>query len=258
MYKKALLSIIIFLEFFILPFVVFAQKPEDWEPPENSGVYDVPGKPGMKVRVFVHPNKGRPPKPEPTPSPVLNCTDNDSTAVVGQTGWHLPSNWSYYVNPNVPNSISGNLTAVVNNSFAAWQTPLAGKVNFNYGGTTNIDRKALDGNNIIAWGRTSGSALGVTYTWYYPSTGLAVETDTIMNKKFSWSWTDPNSFQCSQNANTYDAQNILTHELGHWVGLDDHYTSDYVDNTMYGYGSKGEIKKDTLTSGDVAGLNNIY
>lgn len=251
---------LLFLSFFLLfaPLVVSAQKPEDWEPPEKSGVYDVPGKPGMKVRVFVHPDKGKPPKPEPTPSPVFNCTDNDSTSVIGLAGWHLPENWAYYVNPSVPSSISSSLSTIVEKSFNAWRAPLSGKVSFRDAGTTGISVKKLDGKNIIAWGRTSGSALGVTYTWYYPSTGLAVETDTIMNKKFSWSWTDPNAFQCSQNANTYDAQNILTHELGHWVGLSDKYTSDYVDNTMYGYGSKGEIKKDTLTSGDVAGLTTLY
>ena len=79
-----------------------------------------------------------------------------------------------------------------------------------------------------------------------------------MNKKFSWSWTPYNISNLCSVQNTYDAQNILTHEIGHWFGLDDHYTTEYQENTMYGYGSKNEVKKDTLTIGDVLGLNLIY
>ncbi|KKS06624.1 MAG: hypothetical protein UU61_C0036G0031 [Parcubacteria group bacterium GW2011_GWB1_41_4] len=97
----------------------------------------------------------------------------------------------------------------------------------------------------------------MTYIWY-DNTGLAVEVDTIMNKKFSWSWTPYNISNLCSVQNTYDAQNILTHEIGHWFGLDDHYTTEYQENTMYGYGSKNEVKKDTLTIGDVLGLNLIY
>ena len=121
---------------------------------------------------------------------------------------------------------------------------------------TNVNRARYDGQNIIAWGRTNGSALAVTYTWFNQATGYVAEVDTIMNQKFSWFWNATNNTCTEQNS--YDAQNILTHELGHWMGLDDTYDSTYVNNTMYGYGSKGETKKDTLTTGDVSGVNAIY
>lgn len=246
MNKRLILFLIFFFLLFLSPFVVSAQKPEDWEPPERNGTYDVPGRQNLKVRVFVH-------EPPNQLSPVLVCTDNYSTAVVGPAGWKLPSTWSWYLNTSsAPSSIAASLSTIANNSITTWQDELTGKVQFNYAGVTSISRKAYDGKNIIAWGRTSGTALGVTYTWYYPSTGLAAETDTIMNKKFTWGWAN------TCNTSYYDAQNILTHELGHWVGLNDEYTGAYIDNTMYGYGSKGEIKKDTLTTGDVTGARNLY
>lgn len=241
--------IIFLLAFFLLfaPFVVSAQKPEDWEPPDKNGVYDVPGKQNLKVRVFVHepPNKSYSQE---------FCTDDGSSAEVGAAGWHLPPTWDWYLNTDsAPSSIKSNLKTIADYAYATWQSQLSGKVNLNYAGLTTISRKAYDGINIVAWGRTSGNALGVTYTWYYPDTGLAAETDTIMNKKFTWGW-DKNLCDNSY----YDAQNILTHELGHWVGLDDEYTGAYVNNTMYGYGSKFEIKKDTLTTGDIDGVKAIY
>ncbi|MEK7633715.1 MAG: hypothetical protein AAB437_02625 [Patescibacteria group bacterium] len=246
--SKKIIIFLFGLILFLAPLLVSAQKPEDWEPPEKNGTYDVPGKKNLKVRVFVH-------NPKPELLPVLNCTDdNSSTAQVGAAGWKLTSNWSWYLNiSSAPSSISGNMLTIANNSIKTWQDKLTGKVTFSPLGTTTINRAKLDNQNIITWGRTSGTALGVTYIWYFP--GLAVETDTIMNKKFPWNW----SLQCGQYPNSYDAQNILTHELGHWVGLNDEYDSAvYADHTMYGYGSKGEIKKDTLTTGDIYGVASIY
>ena len=51
---------------------------------------------------------------------------------------------------------------------------------------------------------------------------------------------------------------LLTHELGHSMGLNDEYDTTYVDNTMFGYGSMTETKKDTLTTGDIIGVKSLY
>jgi hypothetical protein len=171
----------------------------------------------------------------------------------------LPSLVPYWLNSSsVPSSVGGkNLSAIANNGFGVWQAALGTKARtLSLAGATLTDRARYDGKNIIAWGSASNSTLGVTYVWYYISTRQVAEVDTIMNKRFSWSWNGGGT-NCANN-NSYDAQNILTHELGHWYGLDDHYTSGYANNTMYGYGSKEEVKKDTLTEGDVIGINNIY
>ena len=222
--------------------------------PEQNGTYDDPGHPGVKVRVFVHAPKEQ---LVAAPSFVCELSDPDSSATVGSAGWHLPANVTYQLNPSsVPTSVgSGNLSTIVGNGFSDWSSASGNKISFSRGADTTVDRSANDGKNIVAWGRTSGQALGVTYVRYNTSTGAVVDVDTIMNKKFAWSWA--NSDICA-NPTTYDAENILTHELGHWVGLDDVYTSDFVNNTMYGYGAKGEVKKNTLTTGDKAGAYHIY
>lgn len=229
------------------------------EIPEVSGLYEVPGHPGLKVRVFVHePAKpqSNPSKPGPTSSLVCGLTDPAGTAEVAGAGWVIPSGtWEYRVNTSVPSTISSYLSTIVANSFGAWESISAlNSIDLVRGPNTSVSRYAYDGQNIIAWGRTSGSALGVTYIWY--QNGEATEIDTIMNNKFSWNWGGGGT-TCAWT-NVYDAQNILTHELGHWFGLDDHYTSDYVNHTMYGYGSKWEVKKNTPTAGDVAGIEALY
>jgi hypothetical protein len=225
---------------------------DEWVAPEQNGTYDVPGRPDLKVRVFVH-NPKNSGKPAPEPEVLGICsTDANSNAPVGTTGWKLPAEWNYRLNiSTVPSSIGAvGLENIANLSFTEWYKNMPG-MNMTEGSNTNKYKASLDGQNIIAWGNAPGSALAVTYTWYNRTTGEVAENDTIMNKKFAWSWN-----MCSTKS--YDAQNILTHELGHWLGLNDHYKEAYVNNTMYGYGSTAENKKDTLTAGDIAGINAIY
>lgn len=229
--------------------------------PEKNGTYNVPGRPDLKVRVFVHNPKVKPEiKPTPSPSLICDLNDPESANVVSPTSWHLPASWAYNLNPSsVPVSVgSANLAIIAADAFSRWSNASGSKVSLTRGSDTTAGKATFDRKNIIAWGRTSATALGITYIWYYPSTGLVAEVDTIMNKKFPWSWTSYSAQNRCADQNSYDAQNILTHELGHWMGLDDEYATDYQDNTMYGYGAKGEIKKDTLTSGDISGISMIY
>ena len=249
--KKLLGLVISLVIFFSLVLAVSAQGfPEI---PEKNGDYQDPGHPGVRVRVFVHEPKE---KPGSSVSAVCTADPNTFVSTVGATGWKLPStNWTYRINPSsVPSSVGGaNLGTIASSGFNAWTNSISSssKPTLVPSDTTNKTKSAYDGQNIIAWGRTSGNALAVTYTRYYTSTGLVVDVDTIMNLKFPWTLNT-----CSVNA--YDAADILTHEQGHWFGLNDEYASGYVDDTMYGYGSKAETKKITPESGDKTGINAIY
>ena len=245
--------LIVFLGLFLMTATI-AQAKTTGEIPEVSGVYDDPGHPGIKVRVFVHQGK-----PQPAPSPVCSLADPDSNAVVEPLAWQLPNNWSYNLNlDSAPAAFRASLPTIAGRAFGVWQAAINNQVNFVLGDSTAVNRQAYDLKNIIAWGRTNGSALAVTYTRYASSTGQVVDVDTIMNQKFAWSWTDQNTNALCSWTNTYDAQNILTHELGHWLGLNDEYTDAFADNTMFGYGSQAEVKKDTLTTGDIQGALAIY
>lgn len=189
---------------------------------------------------------------------TCNVTDKDATNF-SLIGTKLPTNTTYRLNPSVPFSISSNLNTIVNNSFDSWESPSG--VSFTKGANTSKNRSAYDGQNIIAWNRLSLSTLGATYIRYNPDTGAVVDVDTIMNSRHAWTWTNPSSVNVDQQCaatNAYDAQNILVHELGHWMGLRDLYGSQDEDNTMFGYASKNELKKDTLEQGDLDGTIQIY
>lgn len=224
--------------------------------PEKNGDYPDPAHPKIRVRVFVHePARGRKPSPNPTPtlSPV-QCSDNPSSEVDGTTGWILPSTVSYYTNESsVPSSVGTSLTGEAQNAFERWTEQItSGAPAMDYVSATSVNKSAYDKKNIITFGRTQGTALAVTYIRYDTSSQpyRVVDVDTIMNLKFAW------TSGCFSN--TYDVSDILTHELGHWYGLDDEYTSNYSENTMYGYGATGERKKVTPEEGDRTAINSIY
>ncbi len=233
--------------------------------PEEEGIYNVPNHPGLKLKVFVY--REKPAKPgKPAPSYELYCPitdDNTPTAEVAWAGWKLPSTINYWLNPgSVPSSVGSlHLNTITDNSFAVWESEAG--VAANAFGTTSVNRAVQDGQWLVTWGRISASALAMTYVWYYPDTGKVVEIDTIMNQKYYWMWSNPVDWhmpagQTCAYTNAYDAQNILTHEIGHWFGLNDHKTAEYSQHTMYGYGATRETKKDTLTTGDVNGIKAIY
>ena len=239
--------------------ITFAKNDKNSDIPEEDGLYDVPGHPELKLRVFVyHAKPDKPGKPTPpSPQEVCNLSDPDSNILVALAEWKLPSNWKYRLNTSsVPLTVgANNLSLIANNAYKQWTDAIKNKVTITKDSNTTVDRAVLDNQNIIAWGQAPGSALAVSYIWYNRITKVATEVDTIMNTKFTWYWSqDPNcAFQ-----GVYDAQDILTHELGHTMGLDDMYTDKYANHTMYGYGSKGEVKKNTLTQGDIIGVKNIY
>lgn len=191
---------------------------------------------------------------------VCNVSDRPSDVSVA-TDWKLSSTVSYRVNTlSAPFALRSRLGTIVSNSFSTW-SPLTKGVSLTRGSDTLVSRARHDGQNIIAWNSLSRSVLGVTYIWYNTDTNYVVEVDTLLNSRQPWSWTDPATTNVDRECpttNSYDAQNILTHELGHWVGLDDLYTANEEDLTMYGYGAKQELKKDTLESGDKSGVVSIY
>lgn len=208
----------------------------------------------IKLKVFIH--YPRPGKPQPQPG-TCDPTQNDKLDTYGLTGWKHSGTVYYHVNyGSIPSTVSDPQTAI-HNSFEVWDA-LAPGVDLVEGTQTTLKTYKYDGVNIVAWGRAPRGAIAVTYTWYYQS-GEVAEQDIIMNASLPWSYTQvSNPDAVCGDLYSYDVQNILTHEVGHIFGLDDLYNSRDQDLTMYGYGDKGELKKDTLGTGDKLGMDALY
>ncbi|UCB42733.1 MAG: matrixin family metalloprotease [Dehalococcoidales bacterium] len=123
----------------------------------------------------------------------------------------------------------------------------------------------INGDNEVGWMSFSAeglnpNAIAVTAVWIDGYNHI-VEADMAMNTDLPWaqdnSVTDPDN-ETADTATAYDVQNIVTHEAGHFLMLEDLYSRPAGEQTMYGRGSLGELKKRSLEDGDIAGILAIY
>ncbi|MBX5480900.1 MAG: matrixin family metalloprotease [Myxococcaceae bacterium] len=116
---------------------------------------------------------------------------------------------------------------------------------------------AVDGsdmvNNVIWLGGSNWThgqqTLGLTTTSFYTSSGQIIDADMELNNNVTWKVGGLAGFQV-------DVESIVTHEAGHFLGLDH---SSPTTAVMYAYydSNVGEIKRN-LTSYDIADLCAVY
>lgn len=118
---------------------------------------------------------------------------------------------------------------------------------------TNILSQA-DGRNLITKvaldpNKESGTLM-LTSSYYYNTdpNRYHVESDIQINSLKKW--------YNNGSMNGYDIQNVMTHEFGHMLGLDEE--PRYSAVTMYPYADYGETSKRTLEQDDLNGFHQIY
>jgi hypothetical protein len=174
-----------------------------------------------------------------------NSLTNDDYSLL-RYHWYTTAN--YYVNPSNSYGFSANdVTNVVQTSTGTWDAETSGSV-FSYEGITALAAGSGDGTNVVSWGSYQAGVIAVTFIWSQGS--QIVETDLMLNTNYGWS--------LSGESNKMDAQNILTHEFGHWAGLNDLYKKPDSWLTMYGYSNYGVTFQRTLGLGDILGLQAVY
>lgn len=244
----------------LLAGVPFAKPPVRGGPKAEADFDDAPPEPplppGIKERVFIH----LPRTYKPGHLGTCTVTADSTVGDYGLTGWRMPdSGITWKLNPStVPSSVGASAaTSALQAAFDTWTAADPAK-KFSYGGTTSVTRPKLDYVNAVLWGKVSAGAIAITYVRYYTSTGVIADVDMVFNNRYPWAIFDPaKGEECQSTPDAYDVQNIATHEAGHWVGLDDLYSSAAKDLTMYGYGAGRELKKRTLGVGDITGANAV-
>ena len=226
MRNNLLLSVIIAITILSSNFLVLA-KPEE-----------------LQLTIIEMRLNGRPAKPSPIPSTDDSSTNPD----YGTLSYHWYTTASYYVNGanNIGLTPSDVVTAVTI-SANTWDVETSNAV-FSFIGSTDLKAGLRDNFNVVSFGTYKRGVIGVTYLW--SSGGRLLETDTILNTYYGWSLTG--------GSGKMDVQNIMTHEFGHWCGLNDLYANKDYWLTMYGYSNYGYTYERTLGLGDILGLQSVY
>jgi hypothetical protein len=167
---------------------------------------------------------------------------------------------------NVNGLDSGTLFNLMDGGVSKWEDAADGTVN-GFGptilgsgsitsSTLTVDNASPDGANEVYFGSISDSgAIAITSVWGIfggpPQNRELIEWDMVFDEAdFGWS--------TSGESDKMDFENIAVHELGHAFGLADLYTSACAEETMYGYATEGETKKQTLNAGDIQGISALY
>jgi len=188
--------------------------------------------------------------------------------------WSNPTAITCYINTANSRVTGEYASAAIRAAFQTWDEASTALHYVCYD-TTDLVAGVKDGKNVVSWGAITKypNAIAVTYIWYNMLKHI-VEVDTVMNVDLLWSVTPcsidqelsgkaiANLTRYADLANiepgSFDVQNIMTHEAGHWIMLGDLYNSKDSKLTMYGYGSEGELIKDTLGYGDELGVERVY
>lgn len=148
----------------------------------------------------------------------------------------------------------------VKGSFEQWSTPDCTLLTFAYDGDTSNNVAGYDpasgavNDNLVIWHfdewAYEASGIALTTTTYRVETGEIVDADMELNGR---------DFKFAVLADVdplyTDIANTVTHEAGHFVGLD-HASDPHA--TMYPTAPYGEISKRQLAQDDIDGICEIY
>lgn len=210
--------------------------------------------PGSLERtIFIHYSNGK---------VVLSAKTPTCYKLLGVKWKSLPV--SYVVDPALEDLVLG-AVAVSNET---WDAAATSKELFNdiyTVASANWDSDYPDGKNEYSFGDypdPEKRVIAVTVVWSGVPIGgkgrQIIEYDVMFDTDFTWGNADSNNDGTVDNPNVMDLQNIAIHESGHGVGLADISSTSCSEVTMYGYSSYGEIKKRTLETPDIIGLQKLY
>ncbi len=145
---------------------------------------------------------------------------------------------------------TGAFAAAVTPAFDVWESWTSTNI-YDTISENSTDLPPMDA-NTVSWGIIDGpgGAIAVTQFMFWVNTKELIKFDIILDSEESWS-TDG-------TVDTFDVQNVMTHELGHTLVLDDLRSPRDGALTMHAYTWPEDVTKIDLGLGDKLGIQAIY
>lgn len=148
------------------------------------------------------------------------------------------------------NVADGSHEAAIQAAFDEWQNVSGSAIRFSRGSDTS-SKSAGTSSHVIFFDESNGSGffpagsgiVAITPISYDTGNGRILDADIIFNGR-DW------NFSTDGTPGTYDIQDIATHEIGHFVGLDH---SPVLSGTMWPYVSQGQTLHRSLTGDEHSG-----
>ncbi|HEX9793594.1 MAG TPA: IPT/TIG domain-containing protein [Planctomycetota bacterium] len=148
------------------------------------------------------------------------------------------------------NIADGSHVAALEHAFAEWASVPGSKVRFQRGQnvasknpSSNSHVVAFDENNGTGYFPSGSGIVAITPLTYDPANGTILDADILFNGR-------DYAFGTGLQPGSFDVQDVATHEIGHFIGLD-HAPS--VSGTMWPYVSPGQWLHRSLSEDDAAG-----
>jgi len=176
------------------------------------------------------------------------------TASTGQTPKWATLPIPYWINERGYSGIgNGSEFSAVHAAFQTWHNIPEADIQFQYMGTTPARTVGHDGINLVTFADDTtpvgSSAIAVTFSFFRNQGGALFfdESDIVLSQAFTYS--------TSAEANKFDIQGVVTHEIGHVLGLDH---SGLVSSVMVPFAAVAQLDQRTLAYDDIAGAVEIY
>jgi len=182
------------------------------------------------------------PSPGPTTPPPANdvCSGASPYALAGYHWAGAAATYEY--GSSLPSAWRSSADA----SAATWNAA-GSAMRIAHDPTTGPADAVRDGKSVVCYGTLPSGVLGTTYAWYNTSTHVVTEADIKLTTALPMT--------VGGSPSSVDVQSVLTHEFGHFVGLD--HVSD-VTQTMYPSIPNDSRIYRTLCDGDILGIRTLY
>ncbi|MBI4868721.1 MAG: PKD domain-containing protein [Candidatus Wallbacteria bacterium] len=179
----------------------------------------------------------------------------DSTSLITRkwTGGSVAIKFNATHGSNIAGS-DADVTSVVSSAIATWATVSNVSLTINNGGTTaDTAKNTNDGQNTVLFADSAaqselGGALAVTFSRFSGTTGAMQDADVVFT-------TSQNFFTTTLVSDQFHLQSVLTHELGHLLGLDH---SSVLGATMFQSTPAGVRGAHLLSEDDLCGIRTTY
>jgi len=194
-------------------------------------------------------------------------TDENTRGRVVQVSWadgSARSGIPFSLNVTSFPFAESDVVRIVQNSFNVWNEVPSSFLSMNYQGTTTIPASDSDRRNVVVYdatgrsvGAPAGSGVIAITRVNWNDSGDIVDADIIFNgRDFTFSTSDTNT-----PSRQVDLQDVLTHEIGHFLGLDHTpLVGDGIERPTMNPFNTSEAPREgrTLQDDDRAGVTALY